>query len=120
MAHAWTYRKGRSECIRCGATADDTRGLPHGHYAVNGAAMTAQKIAQAFACPKCLADINPRVVDGKLRILCAGDDAHDIEAMGHAITKGRRDYIVAKQTQDYYTVLDGLPEELRKEIKGCR
>ena len=74
----------------------------------------------AFACPVCLANINPRVVDGKLRILCAGDDAHDIEALGRAIAKEQRDMILAKQEQDFYDIVDGLPEELRKEILKCR
>lgn len=115
-SHLWTYRNNQSECIRCSATANDGRGLPHGYYAINGVPMTPQKLQQAYACPQCLADINPRIVDGQLRLLCVGMLAHDIEVLGRAMTKGRRDYLLQKQQQDYYTIFDGLPENLQKEI----
>lgn len=114
--HLWTYRNARSECIRCHATADDGRGLPHGHYAINGIPLTAGRIKDAYACPNCLMDITPRVIAGKLRILCAGSQAHDIEATGQAMTKARCDYLLAKQQFDYYTILDGLPKHLQEVI----
>jgi hypothetical protein len=60
-----------------------------------------------FACPECYADINPRVVDGKLRILCAGE-GHDVAALGRAIPKAKRDYIVAKQEADAIDAAEGL------------
>jgi hypothetical protein len=60
-----------------------------------------------FACPECYADINPRVVDGKLRILCAGE-GHDVAKLGRAIPKAKRDYIVAKQEADAIDAAEGL------------
>ena len=113
---AMTFVNGRSVCLKCRASWNDQRGLPHGTYAVNGRAMSASQLMVSCACPVCLADIIPRVVDGELQVLCAGENAHDIAAMGRVITKGRRDAIIRKQEQDYYTVIDGLPAELRKEI----
>lgn len=106
--HLWTYRNGRSECIRCGATANDGRGLPHGHYAVNGKALTAWRLQAGYACPVCCANILPRIVLGELKILCAGPEAHDIERIGRAVPKTKRDYILARQEMDAVTVLDGL------------
>jgi hypothetical protein len=79
--------------------------------------MTAGRIAFSFACPICLSDINPRIVDGELRVLCAGPDLHDIAALGRAITKERRDFIRQKQEQDFYMVLEGLPEFLKEAIQ---
>jgi hypothetical protein len=116
--HAWTYRNGHSECIRCKATALDGRGLPHGHYAINGAAMNASRLVMSFVCPVCLSDINPRVIDGELRVLCAGPEGHDVAELGRAMTKEQRDYIRQKQEQDFYTILEGLPQEL-KEVVQC-
>ena len=118
---ALTYQNGKSVCLKCRASWNDQRGLPHGTYAVNGMAMSARQLMVSYACPTCLADIIPRVVDGELQILCAGENAHDIVAMGRSITKGRRDAIIRKQEQDYYTVIDGLPAEIRKGIyfMGC-
>lgn len=118
--HLWVYRNGRDECLRCDETAGDGRGLPHGHYAVNGEAMSLSKLRMSYACPECLADINPRMVFGELRVLCAGPGAHDIAVMGRAIPMGARDRIVAQQEQDYYEIFDGLPKELQGEILKCQ
>ena len=114
------YRNGRSWCKQCPASWSDTRGLPHGCYAVNGQALSSSQLMVSYACPTCLADINPRVVDGELRVLCTGENAHDIVALGRAITKGRRDAIIRKQEQDYWAIIDGLPAALRKEILTCQ
>jgi hypothetical protein len=106
----------------CGASWPDGRGLPHGYYAVNGQAMTAQQLQQAYACPVCYADIRPRMVDGELAILCGGPDAHDIEALGRAIEKGKRDYAIARQEVDAVDVLYGLKgakgmiKDLQKDV----
>lgn len=108
--HLWTYTTGTSRCIRCGTTANDLRGLPHGHYAVNGAPLTAGRLRAGFACPMCLADINPRVVLGELKILCAGPGAHDVAGLGRAIPKAKRDFIVSRQETDAVDAVYGLRE----------
>ena len=115
--HLWTYRDGRSRCLRCGQAVDDARGLPHGHYAINGMALTPGRLQAGYACPICLKDINPRVVDGKLRVLCTGHDAHDIVALGWALPKRQRDAILARQKEDFYIILDGLPSDLQEIIR---
>jgi hypothetical protein len=107
-SHLWTYRSRRSECIRCGETANDERGLPHGHYAVNGEALTVGRLQAGYACQECTADINPRVVLGELRILCAGPGAHDVARAGRAIPKAKRDYLIERQRMDAVDALDGL------------
>jgi len=99
---------GKSQCLRCGQTVDDLRGLPYGHYAVNGRALTAGQLQAGYACPVCLADINPRVILGELRILCAGPKAHDIVRLGRAMPKAKRDYIVLQQRTDAADALYGL------------
>lgn len=99
---------GRSECLRCHRTADDQRGLPYGHYAVNGQALTAGQLQAGYACPICLRDINPRVVLGELRILCAGPEAHDVVALGRAMPKAKRDYVIEQQRRDAADALYGL------------
>jgi hypothetical protein len=99
---------GRSECVHCHRTAHDQRGLPYGHYAVNGRALTSGQLQAAYACPVCLRDINPRVVMGELQILCAGPRAHDVARLGRAVSKEKRDYIIARQRLDAIEVLDGL------------
>lgn len=115
--HLWTYRNGRSECIRCEETADDLRGLPHGHYAINGEALTVARVQNDYACPVCLANIRARVDGGKFKLLCEGEPPHDVGELGRAIQKGKRNQIIQKQKQDFYTIYDGLPEHLRKEIE---
>ena len=115
-SHVLTYRNGRSECLRCGRTWPDTRGLPHGCYAVNGRALTAGRLRDGYACPICLSDINPRVVLGELRILCAGPEAHDIERLGRAMPKAKRDFIVQQQQTDAADALYGLRGVLEMPI----
>lgn len=99
---------GHSECLRCGRTADDLRGMPRGHYAVNGQALTAGRLQAGYACPICLRNINPRMVLGELRVLCAGPEAHDIVTVGRAIPKAKRDWIIQRQRMDAVEALDGL------------
>jgi hypothetical protein len=105
--HLFAYQRGASVCLRCDQRVNDTRGLPHGHIAVNGEALTPGRLAAAYACPVCHSDINPRMVLGELRTLCAGRHAHDIEQMGRAIPKAKRDFIHAKQATDAVDVLAG-------------
>lgn len=106
--HLWIHRNGRDECLRCDETASDGRGLPRGHYAINGEAKSLSKLRMSYACPVCLAPINPRVVLGELRVLCAGPGVHDIAALGKAMPKARADYLRARQEVDAVDVLYGM------------
>jgi hypothetical protein len=118
--HAWVWRDGRSECLACGATADDGRGMPPGSYPVRVGgrveALTPGRLRE-HACPICLENVNPRMMDGELRVLCAGPDAHDVAAIRRALTRAHRDAIVARREMDVLEVIDGLPAELRAALQ---
>jgi len=82
-------------------------------YTVNGTQMTAARLKTEFACPVCLADIYPVKIGGEHRILCLGVEPHDIAELGRAITKQTRNRIRQEQEDDFFAVMNGLPEELR-------
>ena len=73
---------------------------------------TASDVQSSWACAKCLANFRARVIDGKLRIVCDGEDQHDL-ATTQIIHKDLRDYRIAQQEVDAVEVLDGLPAHLR-------
>ena len=77
----------------------------------------AYDLQRFYACGICGANIRVRTVNGELRSLCDGPDAHDIEQTGNIITKERRDFIHQKQEQDFYDVLEGLPQNLKEMIQ---
>ena len=82
-------------------------------YMVNGTQMTAARLKTEFACPVCLADIYPVKISGEQRMMCTGIEPHDIGELGRAITKQARNRIRQEQEDDFFAVMNGLPEELR-------
>ena len=113
--HDWQYRNGRSYCPECGAWVLDLRCCPE-LRGKGGAYLTATDLQNFWSCPLCEAGLRARMKDGELRILCDGDAQHDIIALGRAVPKLRRDYIIAHQEADADEVLDELPANLRALI----
>ena len=73
----------------------------------------AYDLQRFYVCGICGANIRVRTVNGELRALCDGPDAHDIEYTRDVITKATRERIVYQQESDADEVLSGLPPELR-------
>lgn len=111
-SHAWVYRDGRSQCVKCSAWALDLRCCPDLRLR-GGRYPTSTDLQRDFTCPICQAGLRARVVDGELRVVCDGPEAHDIVRLGRAVPRRKRDYIFARQEADAQEVLDGLPPALQ-------
>ena len=73
---------------------------------------TATDVQNSWACAKCLANFRTRMIGGMLRIVCDGEDQHDLVTT-QIIYKDLRDYRIAQQEEDAHEVLLGLPDHLR-------
>jgi len=104
---------GYTECLTCGTTFDDERGLPRSTFNINGLPVSFQLLQMKYICPVCSAKILVRFRGGKYVATCAGTVEHNIGAMRHALLESSARYQEVDEILEGSKALANMPLQYR-------